>query len=250
MEDIQYKTENINFEDKDFLENLLENSNYLKIKDVVKEVCDEEGLQLKGAFERDIINDVERSIINLVKNDFYTNIASENVNNAIWKKPDNPDINQCVYCFSANESTEYSLSLDIPLEASIIIECIFLFVGLFGIKIPGNQKTYKAAYGVVKESISTVKYLIIKIKNATSNMNKAKYIFQMIYELGFKKIFSVVKAALSDLPWYEWAKISAILTLTVASAILTGGAAVIAKIAISLIDAISLVQKIIAYKDK
>lgn len=137
--------------------------------------------------------------------------------------------------------------------ASIVIEAVMLAMSATGIKIsPGKKAIAKAAKIVERKLLadSAFRQALKELKktfshSGSSRWDKAKAVFNLLLATNSAGIFmSTVKALCSEMGFLEWAKTAARVTAYIIAAFATGGAALIAKIILTLDDAYEFIKKI------
>ena len=138
--------------------------------------------------------------------------------------------------------------------ASIVVEAVALLLSVVGIVVPEEAvaKVAKQFATTIMES-SAVKTAIEALKkiwgSGGSGTSKATAVWELIkalweYRTHGKVFWQILKGLCSNMSWFDWAKTIAIITATVVAAIASGGAALIAKIALALNSAYEFAKKI------
>ncbi|KAJ8257284.1 hypothetical protein GJAV_G00183950 [Gymnothorax javanicus] len=137
--------------------------------------------------------------------------------------------------------------------ASILVEAASLVMSAAGISVsPGAGATEKAIDKATEaiQSSSRLQRAIeafIEAWNSAggSAYGKAKAIFSLIKEsYGAKILWTIIKALCSNMTWYDWAKTAAKVTAMIIAALATDGAALIAEIALIVLNAVDFARKI------
>lgn len=133
--------------------------------------------------------------------------------------------------------------------ASIVVEAIILVLEIIGIAIPDDEEEVKKVIKVVIEELGRDNTLLQDVEQIRKDHcdfpAMAKDIFMLVVDCFEDGLFwKIVKALLSDMPWYDWiltsAKIAAFITMLVA----TGGLADIAVLVTELVDATFFLEKL------
>eukprot|EP00112_Aurelia_sp_Birch-Aquarium-sp1_P014699 Seg3189.1 transcript_id=Seg3189.1/GoldUCD/mRNA.D3Y31 product="hypothetical protein" protein_id=Seg3189.1/GoldUCD/D3Y31 len=137
---------------------------------------------------------------------------------------------------------------------SIIVEGVLLVVSAVGISLsPGKKVIAKA----VKETVQVIRkssqfrraiqtFLKAWNKAGASKFSKAKALFFLVkdtYSAGL--LWTILKSICSNMKWYDWVKTAAKVTAMIIAAFATGGAALIAKIALVVLDSVDFAKKIV-----
>ena len=83
-------------------------------------------------------------------------------------------------------------------------------------------------------------------KAGASKWTKAKALFSLLkdtYSAGL--LWQIIKSLCSNMGWFDWAKTAAKVTAMIIAAFATGGVALIAKIALVVLDAVDFARKIV-----
>lgn len=146
------------------------------------------------------------------------------------------------------EGIAYASTLQI---ASIVIESIFLVLGVIGVKITLKETLIRK---IIQEIIPVVEQpafrrIIDEFLQSWTTGNtwgKAKAIFTLLKETySFGIFWKVIKIALSEMSWLDRIKTIALIAATIVAAFATDGIALIAKITLSVNDAYNLGKKVI-----
>lgn len=137
--------------------------------------------------------------------------------------------------------------------ASVLVEAIALVMSAVGISASPSSKAVNKAIDEAAEAIKSSTKLqraldeFVKAWNSAggSAYKKAKAIFFLIkdsYAGGI--LWTVIKAICSEMAWYDWVLTSAKVTAMIIAALATDGAALIAEIALIVLDAVAFARKI------
>ncbi|CAC5413451.1 unnamed protein product [Mytilus coruscus] len=122
--------------------------------------------------------------------------------------------------------------------ASIIVEAIILVLELIGVAIPDDEeKDHK----LLLEDVEQIR------KDKDDYPAMAKDIFVLVVDT-FEEggiFWQIVKALLSNMPWYEWVATSAQIAAFIAMLVATGGIADIALLVAKLADAAFFLEKLV-----
>ena len=136
---------------------------------------------------------------------------------------------------------------------SILLEAVMLLMQVVGIRASVSSRTMEAAIedtaGAIRRS-SAFQQAIQKFVNSWraaegSVINKAQAIFFLIketYAAGF--LWNIITSLCREMKWYDWLKTAATVSAMIIAALATDGAALIAKIALSVSDAFDFARKI------
>eukprot|EP00112_Aurelia_sp_Birch-Aquarium-sp1_P004424 Seg1501.1 transcript_id=Seg1501.1/GoldUCD/mRNA.D3Y31 product="hypothetical protein" protein_id=Seg1501.1/GoldUCD/D3Y31 len=136
---------------------------------------------------------------------------------------------------------------------SIIVEGVLLVLSAVGISLsPGKKvitKSVKEAVQVIKKSskFRTALETFLKTWNkaGASKMSKAKALFYLMkdtFTAGL--LWTIIKSVCSNMSKWAWFKTAAKVTAMIVAAFATGGAALIAKIALVAFDSVDFAKKI------
>ena len=110
------------------------------------------------------------------------------------------------------------------------------------------KKATEAVAQVLKSSLKfekAVKDFIDAWNSASGAFEKAKALFSLIGNIYSEGVlWTVIKALCSNMAWYEWLETAAKVTAVLIAALATEGIALIAKIALVVLDAINFARKI------
>lgn len=135
--------------------------------------------------------------------------------------------------------------------ASLVVESVLFVVGCIGIKVHIQESALRK---IISEIIPVVKQpafkrIINKFVESWKNGNaigKAKAIFKLLKETNSFGIFwKIIKMAFKEMKWWEYVRAAAEITALIVAAFATDGVALIAKIALSVNDAVNITTKVI-----
>ncbi|KAJ8257290.1 hypothetical protein GJAV_G00184010 [Gymnothorax javanicus] len=136
--------------------------------------------------------------------------------------------------------------------ASIVVETIFLGMSVAGISIsPSAAATRKAIDETIEGITSSSMFqraldAFVKAWNkASSAYEKAKALFYLIKDTNAGSIlWTIIKALCREMAWYDWLLTAAKVIAMIIAAVATGGAVLIAKIALIVLSAVDFARKI------
>ena len=128
-----------------------------------------------------------------------------------------------------------------------------LVMQVVGIRVSVSSSTMEAAIedtaGAIERSSAfqqaIEKFVSSRKAAGGSAINKAKAIFFLIketYAAGL--LWTIIKSLCREMKWYDWLKTAAKVSATIILALLTDGAALIAKIALVVLAAVDFARKI------
>ncbi|XP_062571509.1 uncharacterized protein LOC134233557 [Saccostrea cucullata] len=135
--------------------------------------------------------------------------------------------------------------------ASLVIEAVLFVVGVIGIKVHIEDSIIRK---IIKEVMPALKQPAFKRIISSfvmtwkegSALQKAKALFSLVKETNSLGIFwKIVKMAFKSMKWYQYLRAAAEITAMIVAAFATDGLALIAKIALSVSDAVNITQKVI-----
>ncbi|XP_071832697.1 uncharacterized protein [Apostichopus japonicus] len=136
--------------------------------------------------------------------------------------------------------------------ASILIEAVLLVMSAVGISVSPSesemQQAVKEAAKAIQANLKLQKALVDFVTawdSADSAYGKAKALFSLIMAINSAGIlWTIIKSLCSNMAWYEWLETSAKVTAMIVAALATDGAALIAEIALIVLDAVDFARKI------
>jgi len=182
--------------------------------------------------KRLIASKVESSILHDHVNGFDSQQATRNVETVHWPTS------------KAGVVGHASATVTVPLWGSIVIEAVFLVLGLLGVKLPASTKAYEKAFEPIAKSESKFSGLLKELSTAKTHQQQAITIFKIASGVGLGNIKDMVKGVLKGMQWWEWVELSVKVTAQLAAFFATDGAAVAAEIVLVLPQAVNFVQKI------
>ena len=137
--------------------------------------------------------------------------------------------------------------------ASIVVEAAMLVMQVVGIRVSVSSSTMEATIedtaGAIEMSSAfqqAIEKFVSSWKAAGgSTINKAKAIFYLIkgtYAAGL--LWTIIKSFCREMKWYDWLETAAKVSATIIEALLTDGAALIAKIALAVLAAVEFDREI------
>lgn len=133
--------------------------------------------------------------------------------------------------------------------ASIVVESIILILEIIGVGVPDDEEDVKKAIGIAVQALSKDSDLLQDVDKIKNDMNNypamAKDIFLLVIDTVNDGVFwAVVKALLSNMPWYDWVLTSAKIAAFIVTLIATDGLAEIAELVAILADASFFMEKL------
>ncbi|CAC5413453.1 unnamed protein product [Mytilus coruscus] len=134
--------------------------------------------------------------------------------------------------------------------ASIVVEAIILVLEIIGIEIPDDEEEVKKVINIVIEELGNDNTLLQDVEQIRKDQDDfpamAKDIFVLVVDCFEDGIFwKIVKALLSDMPWYDWILTSAQIAAFIAMLVATGGLADIALLVTKLVNAAFFLEKLV-----
>lgn len=137
--------------------------------------------------------------------------------------------------------------------ASVVVEAVMLVMQAVGIGVSVSSSTMKATIEDTAEAIkksSAFQQAIQKFVSSWkaaggSATNKAKAIFFLLketYAAGL--LWTIIKSLCREMKWYDWLETAAKVSAMIIAAFATEGAALIAKIALTVLAAVDFARKI------
>ncbi|KAJ8257286.1 hypothetical protein GJAV_G00183970 [Gymnothorax javanicus] len=137
--------------------------------------------------------------------------------------------------------------------ASIVVEAVALVMSAVGISISPSSAATERAIEEVAEAIRRSTKLqraldaFVEAWNSAGGnaFAKAKAIFQLLkdtYAAGI--LWTIIKALCRNMAWYDWLETAAKVTAMIVAALATDGAALIAEIALIVLNAVDFARKI------
>ncbi|XP_061177672.1 uncharacterized protein LOC133186438 [Saccostrea echinata] len=134
---------------------------------------------------------------------------------------------------------------------SLVVECVLFVVGCIGIKVHIKESVLRKIITEVMPAMKQpafqriINTFLRSWKNGSA-LDKAKAIFNLVKETNSLGIFwKIIKMAFKEMRWWEYARAIAEITALIIAAFATGGAALVAKIALSVSDAVNITRKVI-----
>jgi len=138
-------------------------------------------------------------------------------------------------------------------EASIVVEAVLLVMHAVGISLTVSkrtmEKTVEDTANAIKRSPklqTAIAEFIASWKAAGGNaVAKAKAVFNLIKDAYEAKIlWTIIKSLCKEMKWYDWLETVAKVVAMIIAALATEGAALIARIALIILDAVDFARKI------
>lgn len=134
--------------------------------------------------------------------------------------------------------------------ASIVVEAIILVLELIGVEIPDDEEEIKKVIDIVIIELDKDHKLLEDVEQIRKDKDNypamAKDIFVLVVDTFEDGIFwQIVKALLSNMPWYEWVATSAQIAAFIAMLVATGGIADIAILVAKLVNAAFFLEKLV-----
>ncbi|XP_071180972.1 uncharacterized protein [Mytilus edulis] len=134
--------------------------------------------------------------------------------------------------------------------ASIVVEAIILVLELIGVEIPDDEEEIKKVIDIVIIELDKDHKLLEDVEQIRKDKDNypamAKDIFVLVVDTFEDGIFwQIVKALLSNMPWYEWVATSAQIAAFIAMLVATGGIADIALLVAKLVNAAFFLEKLV-----
>lgn len=134
--------------------------------------------------------------------------------------------------------------------ASIVVEAIILVLELIGVEIPDDEEEIKKVIDIVIIELEKDHKLLEDVEQIRKDKDNypamAKDIFVLVVDTFEDGIFwQIVKALLSNMPWYEWVATSAQIAAFIAMLVATGGIADIALLVAKLVNAAFFLEKLV-----
>ena len=137
--------------------------------------------------------------------------------------------------------------------ASIVVEAVLLVMQAVGIGVSVSAKTMKATIEATAEAIQRSSAFQRAIEAFVTEWNeaggsawaKAKALFHLIKDtFAAGLLWTIIKSLCSNMKWYDWLETAAKVSAMIIAALATEGAALIAKIALTVLAAVDFAKKI------
>jgi len=138
--------------------------------------------------------------------------------------------------------------------ASIVVEAVLLVLSVVGISVPEEAvaKVARQLANTIMESraVKAAVEVLRKVwSSGGSSGSKATAIWDLIkalweYKTHGKILWQIMKGLCSNMSWVDWLKTAAIISATIIAALASGGAALVAKIALAVNSAYEFGKKI------
>lgn len=136
----------------------------------------------------------------------------------------------------------------ISVGGTSIEACVF-FISIAGIRVKAPRKVYRLAGSKIGlQSLGHIRSIIfdlseaIRVRNAKAAGKAVFELFKSVYKLDIHGI--VIEIIKQEVSWWEWIVMGAELIAQLALWFVTGGLALIAKIALTIFDAIYLIDSV------
>ena len=138
-------------------------------------------------------------------------------------------------------------------EASIVVEAVLLVLSAGGISLSPSEREIEVAVEEAEKVIQHSSQLqrafhefVEAWKAAGGNAyKKAKALFIFIKEINAGKLlWTIIKTVCQNMKWYEWLETAAKVAAIIIAALATEGVALIARIALVVLDAVDFAKKI------
>ena len=140
----------------------------------------------------------------------------------------------------------------ILLEASILVEAIFLVMSAVGILVSVSEMTMEATVEETTRGIENSSALqraiagfISSWHSAGSALEKANALFFLLKDSYAAAILgTIIKSLCREMNWYDWLETAAKVTAMIIASLATKGAALIARIALVVMSAVDFTRKL------
>ena len=135
---------------------------------------------------------------------------------------------------------------DIIQKASILVEAIMLVMSAVGISVSASSRVVEKAVNEAANAIRSSSVLaralddfVASWNSAGSAFSKAKAVFYLVKDSHAAGIlWNTIKCICSEMSWFEWVKTAAKVTAMIIAALATDGVALIAEIALIVLNAV------------